>query len=171
MHSIFWFRTRQWVLSRVLHLTEHKKQTLLAAPDEMCIRDRDQTGNPAQADLAGDFAGCLLVDAVQKRIFTSAELLSAVHINRGQRFGRFDHEESAGRQIHTFVECLFYVIFEIFFLRQRGKLILIPGQAAVEMCIRDSDMPAPSSGPSSSGFPTDTPYCLLKFHTCIRRYR
>ena len=32
MHSIFWFRTRQWVLSRVLHLTEHKKQTLLAAP-------------------------------------------------------------------------------------------------------------------------------------------
>ena len=21
MHSIFWFRTRQWVLSRVLHLT------------------------------------------------------------------------------------------------------------------------------------------------------
>ena len=33
MHSIFWFRTRQWVLSRVLHLTEHKKQTLLAAPD------------------------------------------------------------------------------------------------------------------------------------------
>lgn len=33
MHSIFWFRIRQWVLSRVLHLTEHKKQTLLAAPD------------------------------------------------------------------------------------------------------------------------------------------
>ena len=33
MHSIFWFRTRQWVLRRVLHLTEHKKQTLLTAPD------------------------------------------------------------------------------------------------------------------------------------------
>ena len=33
MHLILWFRTRQWVLSRVLHLTECKKQTLLAAPD------------------------------------------------------------------------------------------------------------------------------------------
>ena len=32
--------------------------------------NQDQTGNPAQADLAGDFAGCLLVYAVQKRIFT-----------------------------------------------------------------------------------------------------
>ena len=37
MHSIFWFRTRQWVLSRVLHLTEHKKQTLLAAPDAVLL--------------------------------------------------------------------------------------------------------------------------------------
>ncbi len=35
MDSILWFRTRQWVLSRVLHLTEHKKQTLLAAPDAL----------------------------------------------------------------------------------------------------------------------------------------
>ena len=40
MHSIFWFRTRQWVLSRVLHLTEHKKQTLLAAPDAVCCSPR-----------------------------------------------------------------------------------------------------------------------------------
>lgn len=37
MHSIFWFRTRQWVLSRILHLTEHKKQTLLAAPDAVLL--------------------------------------------------------------------------------------------------------------------------------------
>lgn len=28
---------RQWVLSRVLHLTEHKKQTLLAAPDAVLL--------------------------------------------------------------------------------------------------------------------------------------
>ena len=39
MHSIFWFRTRQWVLSRVLHLTEHKKQTLLAAPETPDLPD------------------------------------------------------------------------------------------------------------------------------------
>ena len=112
-------------------LQEAEKALLLLFFRHVDKVNQDQTGNPAQADLAGDFAGCLLVYAVQKRIFPSAELLSAVHINRGQRFGRFDHEESAGRQIHTFVECLFYVIFEIFFLCQRGKLILIPGQAAV----------------------------------------
>lgn len=35
MDSILRFRTRQWVLSRVLHLTERKKQTLLAAPDAL----------------------------------------------------------------------------------------------------------------------------------------
>ena len=35
MNSILWFRTRQWLLSRVLHLMEHKTQTLLAAPDAL----------------------------------------------------------------------------------------------------------------------------------------
>ena len=45
MHSIFWFRTRQWVLSRVLHLTEHKKQTLLAAPDAVLLLSPRYSGN------------------------------------------------------------------------------------------------------------------------------
>ena len=51
-------------------LQEAEKALLLVFFRHVDKVNQDQTGNPAQADLAGDFAGCLLVYAVQKRIFT-----------------------------------------------------------------------------------------------------
>ena len=59
MHSIFWFRTRQWVLSRVLHLTEHKKQTLLAAPDAVLLLPALFRKRRISPDSPGDYPPAL----------------------------------------------------------------------------------------------------------------
>jgi hypothetical protein len=82
--------------------------------------DHDQAADIAQAQLAGDFLGGFEV-GLQRGFFDVAAFGGArrVDVDGHQRFGRIDHDRTAGRQLHFALEGGLDLAFDLEAVEQR----------------------------------------------------